>query len=1602
MSNTIIAQKSKEHNAGFTERTDSQKPILSLKDAPLFQVNATHQLEKVDISNIAPITETLITKTSSATYNLASAKVAHEPVGSTRENFYYHNMEMDFTGWTTSSTNGLEWAVGTTGEKGEGSYLVTTPYGSYPSNAQAYVTTATISTIGFTNIQLSLDFLTLLTDVEDGLRVEYSSNNGFSWTVLGNDGTGSGASNWYNNSTVSAFSSTASAWTGNNSSNDPNISRFEQATYPLPLTLSNNANVKFRFVFASNNNRSGIGVAVDNLILTGQRTIPATITTGPANVSSQLSLWLRSSDLALSNGDPMNIWEDKALNHDAVEYTAKAPSYTNNSVDNVNFNPSVTFDRSQGQHMRGIGGFNSQDYWVVVRSDLNTSKEISDETVLIGGKYSVENPSNDPSGLGWGPVSARFSSEVLAHCIDPISENDAASGSYGRAFTNSSRTFDDVRIINVKNNSTNNQSEIYINGRKVDNTTGQTTVSNAVLNFQQFTNIPYYLGVGRYTLTGLPFESHLNGQLTEVFSYRTRKSNTEQQRIYSYLSIKNGVSLQAPTTSLSVNDHQATWDYIDSNGDVIWDFASNSGFAYDVAAIGRDDLYQLNQKQSQSENSTSIVAIGLDEVKDIGTDNPNSFAANREFMIWGHNNGDLYKASAAITHTVGTTISVPTSMERMNRIWKIKERTTGDIGFLEFRVPTSAFAGLSPVTGEKERVLIIADDPNFTVNLRTVFFKTSGAYERVKVELDGTKYFSLGVADVVYSTQGLEFDGVDDFIEVLDGKNIESNFTISAWVYSTGSNNSNSNRTIISKRNGTDGFQFYIGNDNKVNVYWHNGTAQTLVTNTAINNNAWTHVAAIYDGTVVKLYIDGILDNSATRTPPVANSNIMAIGARKRSKTNIVNRFKGQLDEIRIWNTALTEDQLRYIMNQEVMDNSSLVAGEIMPLGVTKDAIKTVTWDKLQAYYDLNSYIGTALNDHSINKSHGQMAYEDQYTMKIQSAPLPYVTQSNGIWENQSNWENGSMLFTPGSTRVINGSSVKVDWNIVRSKDSIVINSTDVELLGLMVESDTLRVQNNHGLSVTHYLKLDGKIDLVGEAQLVQNDQSDLDPLSSGNLERDQQGTGDVYNYNYWASPVSFINNTTNNTGYSLASNLKDGTDEDNPRDLNFTTRSNPNGAIATTSTAATISSRWLYKYSNLTSGVYANWQAIENGDMLNPGEAFTMKGTGSSTDQNYTFVGKPNNGDMDLAITAGNDYLVGNPYPSAMDAQAFLTDNTDLDGTLYFWEHWGGGSHILAEYQGGYAMYNYSGGTPTATKGTSHPLVNADGTANKVPGRYVAVSQGFFVIGENTGTIKFRNTQRIFEKESSGNSVFVSAPGSSATNPALDYNPQPDNRTKIRLGFDSPNLIHRQLLLTIDPKATLAYDRGYDGLQFDDQMDDMAFLIGSDKYSIQGIGSIEEQVELPLFVKLKDNGTIKIGLDHIQNLDEKTPIYIKDEVTQTLHDLRESAFESPFLFKGQYKSRFSVVFKNQGTLGSDLITDQEAIIVFTPRNGSTIQIKTPTSIQLQTVSIINMLGQVIHTVDVRTASGEISIPRNNWATGSYIVKMTTDDQMYSRKVILD
>ncbi|MCA0154551.1 MAM protein, partial [Winogradskyella sp. 2Y89] len=157
---------------------------------------------------------------------------------------------------------------------------------------------------------------------------------------------------------------------------------------------------------------------------------------------------------------------------------------------------------------------------------------------------------------------------------------------------------------------------------------------------------------------------------------------------------------------------------------------------------------------------------------------------------------------------------------------------------------------------------------------------------------------------------------------------------------------------------------------------------------------------------------------------------------------------------------------------------------------------------------------------------------------------------------------------------------------------------------------------------------LTGKLDLEGESQLIQEEDSDLLVAVNGELERDQQGTADTFTYNYWSAPVGDTDIATNNYSYALQDIFYDGTNA-----VNFDNASLDGGAT----NPITIADYWIWKYANQPSDNYASWQHVRSTGTLNAGEGFTMKGPGTGAilaEQNYVYLGKPNNGDINLTIT--------------------------------------------------------------------------------------------------------------------------------------------------------------------------------------------------------------------------------------------------------------------------------------------------------------------------------------------------------------------------------
>jgi putative surface-exposed virulence protein len=837
----------------------------------------------------------------------------------------------------------------------------------------------------------------------------------------------------------------------------------------------------------------------------------------------------------------------------------------------------------------------------------------------------------------------------------------------------------------------------------------------------------------------------------------------------------------------------------------------------------------------------------------------------------------------------------------------------------------------------------------------------------------------------------LYFDGRNDYAtdtQILSGL---QNVTIMGWI------KIDPTFTGYSMVFGQSNLEIQVHNYSQPRIYARaNGLQISSNTSThPIIKDEWYHLALVYDGSndILKLYLDGEIIASRTGIGSSLNANPYPFTIGKAASTSDnTSYFKGYIDEVRVFNKSLTDNELKKMVYQEVENNSGIIRGRIIPKDITDydSATNTSTplpWNSLLRYFRMDTYrddIIDNLTTASVDVGSGAKIYNVK-TIDLQTAPLPHITinSCHGNWDDPINWENGN---NPHDT----------DALIVHLKGNLQ-NNDDISTVGMILNTGSeLEVNGNSQLANSWYLKLDGQIDLEGDSQLIQGMDSTLDPTSSGNLEKDQQGTADKFTYNYWASPVGRTNNSTNNNSYRVT-------------DIFTNVGFNTSGYDGTASPLR-IADYWIWKFSNQASNNYSKWQHVRSSGTLLIGEGFTMKGPGTgpiSAQQNYILRGKPNNGDINLNINTGNDYLVGNPYASAIDAEQFILDNAptiagtgSTTGTLYFWEHWGGGTHILRDYQGGYATYSLSGGVPAAAIGTSDPNVSSAGTPTKIPGRYIPVGQGFFVTAETDGTIKFNNGQRIFQKEDGINSQFIK-PGNSKNSKISESKQSDDTRMKFRIGFNSVGTLHRQLLTTVDSRATTGKDWGFDALYIDTQSDDMYWMIENKKYTIQGIDTIDESTILPLGIHTKKNGLNSVVIDKLEHVPSTLKIYLHDKELNVYHDLLESKYEVN-LNAGEYLNRFELTFsKSQKTLDVDKAAENNPIDVYFSNERKSIVISNSNSRLIKSVELLNILGQSLFKFDKESNQNNIEYKTNQIQTGAYIVQITTEYGKFSKKILI-
>lgn len=847
-----------------------------------------------------------------------------------------------------------------------------------------------------------------------------------------------------------------------------------------------------------------------------------------------------------------------------------------------------------------------------------------------------------------------------------------------------------------------------------------------------------------------------------------------------------------------------------------------------------------------------------------------------------------------------------------------------------------------------------------------------------------------------FGSATIDFDGEDDYLSTPSFMAGWQNATLMAWVRLA--TDYSSQGTIA----GETMFNLRISSSGQVNSYLItdvDGTSYQDGTSWSLNTNQWYHIAQSYNGAdgLFALYVNGekiseiSVPVSTLSTTAVFAEPDFAIGRSERFENDY---FKGSIDEVRVFNLALTEDQIQRMVYQEIENNANNVRGTQVPKDIVDigTGVK-IPWTNLQAYWPMTNISNSKTADAS---SYNRAAtLYNITTIQPQTAPMPYETQANGLWTSEATWLHGDVWD-------IEDVPNNKDWSIVHIHDNVTTSSSHTQLGMFIDDTKTLTVSGDNEINNSWYLEINGTIDLLGDSQLVQTENSDLVTDADGKVLRRQEGNLNYYWYNYWSSPVGATAATTNsNTNFSI-NMLKDSSGTP----VTFTSSYHQTGSISTS---------WLYKFQN--GQTYYDWEALTPTSAIQPGVGYTQKGTNNASgDFQYIFEGKPNNGTIllpadDVDGDSANEHLnepgnynytstlIGNPYPSTIDAREFIEDNPSvISGTVYVWEQWAGTSHILNEYQGGYGTINFAATAPAYQ--WNDPSSGADPLA-KTPSFFIPVGQGFFVeVVADSGDIEFNNSQRVFKTEAEVDGpIFFRTAGT-------QDDQQPENPfgtiglIKLQLNVSNGNM--RQFVLGFSDTTTDGFNYGYDARTIDPQQDDLNSYLNGEKMIIQSYSPITNDKVIDLIFNSSGTYNYSLEIIEMQGISEDQEIYLRDNFTNTYFDLRSGAYNFSSEVNAEDTERFDIVFQSGETLSDDEILFSNTTI-FVNNTEDVLYVKGLETNAMQ-LNITNMLGQNIKSfgnLDNQTLENGLDI--SSLSSGVYIVSIINEsNQTFDKKVVID
>ena len=309
----------------------------------------------------------------------------------------------------------------------------------------------------------------------------------------------------------------------------------------------------------------------------------------------------------------------------------------------------------------------------------------------------------------------------------------------------------------------------------------------------------------------------------------------------------------------------------------------------------------------------------------------------------------------------------------------------------------------------------------------------------------------------------LDFDGVDDYVNIGNNLNLTSAISIETWVKT---DELGSRQTILDKGYSSSGepyYQYHVEVRSGGEVYFAlslGGTRKATETSTTLTAGQWHHIACVYNGSTIKIYIDGVEESSTNATGSISTySTSLYVGA--HSGPTPIGRFDGLIDEVRIWSDERTASEISANKSIELNGNESNLVGYYK---FNETSTNTVASNSASATGD--SYDG-ALTNMTGTEWTTSTAFPDTTAPTISSV----TTNWGDFLTEVEDDANGTVTVT--TSGVENGQTVTLTLNSVNYTASVSSNSASIT-----VTSEGLQALTNN----TDYTLTTNVSDLAGNS----------------------------------------------------------------------------------------------------------------------------------------------------------------------------------------------------------------------------------------------------------------------------------------------------------------------------------------------------------------------------------------------------------------------------------------------------------------------------------------------------------------------------------------